>query len=260
MDTLCKGTFYKMNLLEIKDVVGGYGQSSILKGINLKVERGQIVSIIGPNGSGKSTTMKSVFGLVNIHSGQIIFDGEDITKSSTSNIVKNGISFVPQTDNIFPNLSVNENLELGAYNFKGSLKDKLNHVYDFFPSLFKKKDYKAGHLSGGERQMVAIGRVLMLKPKLILLDEPTAGLSPKYIQIIFDVIEKINKSDISILIVEQNAKLALAISDRGYVFSTGKNYMEDTGQNLLNNQNIAELFLGGTASQLNKSEKLKDNI
>ena len=234
-----------MSLLTISDVYGGYDGSDILNGINITVNTSEIVVIIGPNGAGKSTAMKSVFGLVNIRSGSVAINNKDITNQSGDKIVEHGVCFVPQTDNIFPTLTVEENLEMGAYLRSTGRKQKIEEIYQLFPPLRQKRKQPAGQLSGGQRQMVAIGRALMLDPQLLLLDEPTAGLSPKYIEQIFSIITDVNILGIAILMVEQNAKQALKIANRGYVLTTGKNRFEDTGANLLANREVAKLFLGG---------------
>ena len=232
-------------MLNIKDIYAGYGEIEIIHGISLEVNEGEIVSIVGPNGSGKSTLLKSIFSLVDIMGGKINYMNSDLTKITTDKMIKKGLSFVPQTDNIFPTLTVEENLELGAYVSKKKLKDRFDLIYDLFPPLVEKRKKKAGTLSGGQRQMVAFGRALVIEPKLLLLDEPTAGLAPMYIDLILEKVEEINKTGVSILMVEQNAKKALAMSDRGYVLAAGEKKYEDTGRALLENEEVAQLFLGG---------------
>lgn len=217
----------------------------ILKGIHLKVNPGQIVVIIGPNGAGKSTVLKSLFGLATIRSGRVLFQGSDITHLPAEQLVRRGIGFVPQTNNVFPSLTVQENLEMGAFIRRDNPAAQLERVYELFPPLKEKRRQAAGSLSGGQRQMLAIGRALMVEPQLLLLDEPTAGLSPLYIEQTFALLQEINRLGISILMVEQNAKQALKMADWGYVLSTGENRFEDTGPNLLNNPEVLELFLGG---------------
>lgn len=234
-----------MNLLEINDIYGGYGGGDILKGVSLHMSARDIIAIVGPNGAGKSTLMKSAFGLVNIRAGQIILDGTDITYLSPDKVVRHGISYVPQEKNVFPSLSVEENLEIGGYILKSDLKPQMERIYALFPRLAERRRQPAGSMSGGERQMVAMGRALMLEPKLLLLDEPTAGLSPAYINQTFDSVKRINDSGVGILMVEQNAKQALAIASRGYVLTNGQNRHEDTGAGLLANREVAEMFLGG---------------
>lgn len=234
-----------MNLLEINDVYGGYGGGDILNGVSLNMASNDIIAIVGPNGAGKSTLMKSAFGLVKIRTGKITFDGKNITGVSPDKIVRRGISYVPQEDNIFPSLSVEENLEIGGYILKGDLKPQMERIYELFPRLAERRRQTAGSMSGGERQMVAMGRALMLEPKLLLLDEPTAGLSPAFIDQTFESVKRINNNGVGILMVEQNAKQALAIANRGYVLTNGQNRHEDTGAALLANREVAEMFLGG---------------
>jgi ABC-type branched-subunit amino acid transport system ATPase component len=232
-------------LLDIQDLYSGYRGVDILKGIHLKVNPGQIVVIIGPNGAGKSTVLKSLFGLATIRSGRVLFQGSDITHLPAEQLVRRGIGFVPQTNNVFPSLTVQENLEMGAFIRRDNLAAQLERVYELFPPLKEKRRQAAGSLSGGQRQMLAMGRALMVEPQLLLLDEPTAGLSPLYIEQTFALLQEINRLGISILMVEQNAKQALKMADWGYVLSTGENRFEDTGPNLLNNPEVLELFLGG---------------
>ncbi len=232
-------------MLSIKDVYAGYGEIEIIHGISLEVNKGEIVSIVGPNGSGKSTLLKSIFSLVDIMDGEINYLNNSLKSVSTDQMIQKGLSFVPQTDNVFPTLTVEENLELGAYVSKQNLKDRFELIYNLFPPLVEKRKKKAGTLSGGQRQMVAFGRALVIEPKLLLLDEPTAGLAPMYIDLILEKVEEINKTGVSILMVEQNAKKALAMSDRGYVLAAGEKKYEDSGRGLLENEEVAQLFLGG---------------
>ena len=232
-------------LLDIQDLYSGYRGVDILKGIHLKVNPGQMVVIIGPNGAGKSTVLKSLFGLATIRSGRVLFQGSDITHLPAEQLVRRGIGFVPQTNNVFPSLTVQENLEMGAFIRRDNPAAQLERVYELFPPLKEKRRQAAGSLSGGQRQMLAIGRALMVEPQLLLLDEPTAGLSPLYIEQTFALLQEINRLGVSILMVEQNAKQALKIADWGYVLSTGENRFEDTGPNLLSNPEVLELFLGG---------------
>jgi ABC-type branched-subunit amino acid transport system ATPase component len=234
-----------MNLLQIKDLDAWYGNVQILHKVSIGIGKGEIVSIIGPNGAGKSTLLKAVFGLVGKRKGKIAFLGKEISKVSTSNIVRKGICYVPQGRSVFPSLTVNENLEMGAFIRKNGVKERLNEVYDKFPLLKQRKSQKAGLLSGGEQQMLALGRALMLKPKLLLLDEPSLGLSPKIKKVIFDKIREINSEGISILIVEQNARMSLSMSSRAYVLETGKNKLQGTGKGLLNDKRVQKLYLGG---------------
>lgn len=234
-----------MPVLELNAVSGGYGETEILHGVSLKVEPEEIVVIIGPNGAGKSTAMKAVFGLLNLTAGKVLLDGKDITGSAPQNVVRHGVCYVPQTENVFPNLSVNENLEMGAYLRTDDYQPRLREIYELFPPLVEKKQQPAGTLSGGQRQMVAMGKALMLEPKILLLDEPTAGLSPKFRGEIFRVVRDINATGVPILMVEQNAKQALNIADRGYVLVDGQNRIDDTGEALLANKEVGEMFLGG---------------
>jgi len=234
-----------MSLLVVDRVTGGYGQADILHEVSLEVGRGEIVVIVGPNGAGKSTAMKAVFGLVRVRAGTILFAGDDITGRRTVDIVKRGIGFVPQTDNVFPSLSVEENLEMGAFLRGEGIDAQKEKVFALFPPLAEKRRQPAGTLSGGQRQMVAIGRALMLEPKLLLLDEPTAGLSPKFIGQIFAIVRTVRAAGVALLVVEQNAKQALAIADRGYVLATGANRHEGPGPALLADREVAQMFLGG---------------
>lgn len=234
-----------MPLLTLENVTGGYSEADILHDLSMTVEDGEIVVIVGPNGAGKSTAMKSVFGLLKIRGGKITFQGDEITHDNPDAIVRRGICYVPQTNNVFPTLSVHENLEMGAFVRKDDISDSLAQVYEMFPPLKEKRNQAAGTLSGGQRQMVAMGKALMLNPKLLLVDEPTAGLSPKYMDQIFEIVKQVNSLGIGILMVEQNAKQALGLADRGYVLANGRNRYEDTGANLLANREVAEMFLGG---------------
>ncbi|MGI9499448.1 MAG: ABC transporter ATP-binding protein [Geminicoccaceae bacterium] len=234
-------------VLELDDVVGGYGETQILHGVSLRVDPGEIVAIIGPNGAGKSTAMKAVFGLLRLGSGKVCLAGEDITNTPPDQVVKKGVCYVPQTSNIFPTLTVEENLEMGAYVRNDDIRTRLAEIYEMFPPLLEKRRQVAGTLSGGQRQMVAMGKALMLEPKILLVDEPTAGLSPKFRREIFHIIKDINATGTPILMVEQNAKQALSIAARGYVLVDGRNRLEDSGQGLLANQEVGEMFLGGGA-------------
>lgn len=234
-----------MSLLEIHDLYGGYGKVTILNGVNLTVAPGEIVVIIGPNGAGKSTLMKAVFGLINVHEGQILFDSQDITRLPTEQIVRQGICYVPQTENVFPSLTVHENLHMGAFIRDDDYSAQLDRVYELFPQLKEKRRQTAASLSGGQQQMVAMGRALMVEPRLLMLDEPTAGLSPIIIEQILENVRDINRAGISILMVEQNAKKVLEFANRGYVLTMGSNRYEDSGRNLLANRDVAEMFLGG---------------
>jgi branched-chain amino acid transport system ATP-binding protein len=234
-----------VSLLEARAVYGGYGGADILNGVDLVIDQGQIVVIIGPNGAGKSTAMKAVFGLVRVRAGTVRLAGEDITGARPDQLVPKGMSYVPQERNVFPSLTVQENLDMGAFTRTDDYAAELEQVLEIFPLLRERRRQPAGQMSGGERQMVAIGRALMVRPRLLLLDEPTAGLSPKFIDLIFERILAINARGISILMVEQNARKALGLAHRGYVLVGGANRHDDTGPNLLANPEIAEMFLGG---------------
>jgi branched-chain amino acid transport system ATP-binding protein len=234
-----------MALLDAHALVGGYGGADILHGVNLTVDAGEIVVIIGPNGAGKSTAMKALFGLVKVREGEVAFAGEDITNLRPDRIVRLGLCYVPQERNVFPSMTVQENLEMGAFIRSDDIRPELARVYEIFPPLKERRGAKAGELSGGQRQMVAIGRALMLKPQILLLDEPTAGLSPRMVELILERVREINRLGIAVLMVEQNAKLALSFAHRGYVLVMGQNRFEDSGPNLLANREVAEMFLGG---------------
>ena len=227
-------------------MTGGYGNGpDIISSCSVNVNQGEIVSILGPNGAGKSTAMKAMLGLLNLKSGKIIIDGKDISHLSPQDRVKQGIAFVPQTRNVFAGLRDEENLEMGALLRDESLQKIINEVYDLFPILKEKKSQLVGELSGGQRQQVALGRALMIKPSVLMLDEPTAGVSPIVMDELFDHIIKVKKTNVAILMVEQNAKQALSISDRGYVLVTGENRYSGTGKELLNDPRVRSSFLGG---------------
>ena len=234
-----------MPLVDIRDVVGGYGGAPILNGVNISIEQSDIGVIVGPNGAGKSTTLKALFGLVKVTSGSISFAGEDITNSLPDRLVPKGLSFVPQEKNVFTSMSVEENLEMGAFTRRDDFSTTLDWVYDMFPVLLEKRHQKAGELSGGQRQMVAMGRALMSQPRLLLLDEPSAGLSPRYVLEIFEHIVAVNKAGVGILMVEQNARQALAFATRGFVLAQGKNRFTGTGAELIADPEVAKSFLGG---------------
>lgn len=232
-------------LLSVDVVTAGYGDADILHAVSLHVDRNEIVVIVGPNGAGKSTAMKAVFGLLKIRSGQITFDGGAITGWAPNRIVQRGICYVPQVDNIFREMTIHENLEMGGFLRKGDLSAAYDRVYQLFPDLKERRRTLAGSLSGGQRQMVAMGRALMLDPQLLLLDEPTAGLSPKYMEQIFQICRDVRDTGVAIFLVEQHAKQALAFADRGYVLAAGRNRHEGSGASLLANRDVAEMFLGG---------------
>ncbi|MDC0859314.1 ABC transporter ATP-binding protein [Candidatus Pelagibacter sp.] len=235
-----------MAYFEGENMTGGYGNGpDIINSCSVKVERGEIVSILGPNGAGKSTAMKAMLGLLNLKSGSIKIDGKDITKLSPQDRVKEGISFVPQTRNVFAGMTVEENLEMGAFLVLDDYRSIIDEIYSLFPILREKRNQLVGELSGGQRQQVALGRALMIRPSVLMLDEPTAGVSPIVMDELFDHIVKVKRTNVAILMVEQNAKQALNISDRGYVLVTGENKYSGTGQELLNNPEVRKSFLGG---------------
>ena len=216
----------------------------VLHEVSVELDTGEIVTIIGPNGTGKSTLMKTIFGLLKPTGGKILFDGKNITGLPPDQIVRLGMAYVPQVDNVFPSLTAQENLEMGAFILTRNFSDRMDDIYGLFPLLKERRRQRVGRMIGGERQMVAMGRALMLNPKLILLDEPSAALAPNLAAMIFDRITAINQTGVAILIVEQNAKESLKLSDRGYVLASGRNRFEDTGKNLLTNKEIGELYLG----------------
>jgi len=235
-----------MAFFEGENMTGGYGNGpDIINSCSVKVERGEIVSILGPNGAGKSTAMKAMLGLLNLKSGSIKIGGKDITKLSPQDRVKEGISFVPQTKNVFAGMTVEENLEMGAFLVLDDYRSTIDEIYSLFPILREKRNQLDGELSGGQRQQVALGRALMIRPSVLMLDEPTAGVSPIVMDELFDHIVKVKRTNVAILMVEQNAKQALHISDRGYVLVTGENRYSGTGQELLNNPEVRKSFLGG---------------
>lgn len=233
-----------MTRLVAEDIVSGYGEMEILHGVSVRIEPGEIVSVIGPNGAGKSTLMKAVFGLLNIKAGRVLLDGSDITGLPPQESVRRGLSYVPQSDNIFPSLTIRENLEMGAYIRREGTEAKANEVLGLFPDLVDRQGERAGRLSGGQRQMLALARALMLDPQVLMLDEPTASLSPKMVEHIFAKILDINASGVSILLVEQNTRDALRLCHRGYVLATGRNALEGRGQDLLEDEEVGRLYLG----------------
>jgi branched-chain amino acid transport system ATP-binding protein len=234
-----------MALLEMTDIHAGYGGANILNGVNIAIDADQIGVIVGPNGAGKSTTLKALFGLLTVSHGSVVFAGRDITNKAPEGLVSDGLSFVPQEFNVFPTMSVEENLEMGAFTRRGGYRHLIDKVYGFFPPLKEKRRQAAGELSGGQRQMVAMGRALMTEPKLLLLDEPTAGLSPRYMGEIFERIVGINAAGVGILMVEQNARQALALAHRGFVLAGGQNRFTGTGAELIADPEVAKSFLGG---------------
>jgi len=234
-----------VSLLSVERVTAGYEQMEILHDVSIEVRAGEIVTLIGPNGAGKSTLMKAVFGLLRPRRGAIRFEGRDITGLAPSALVGRGLSYVPQVDNVFPSLTVEENLEMGAVVRRDDFRARLEEVLALFPTLVPKRRLKVGGLSGGERQMVAMGRALMLDPRLLLLDEPSAGLAPVLVDTVFEKIEALNRTGLAILLVEQSAREALRRSHRGYVLAGGQVRLEGPGPALLEDAEVARLYLGG---------------
>lgn len=234
-----------MSYLIGEHMTGGYGGADILKGCTIAVDRGEIAVIVGPNGAGKSTAMKAVFGMLPLRLGAVKLDGEEITGLSPQDRVKRGMAFVPQNNNVFTGMTVEENLEMGAFLREDDFSETLEQVFALFPVLREKRGQAAGELSGGQRQQVAVGRALMTRPGVLMLDEPTAGVSPIVMDELFDRILEIRAAGIAILMVEQNARQALAIADKGFVLVTGENRFTDTGQALLANPEVRRSFLGG---------------
>ncbi|WP_137392101.1 ABC transporter ATP-binding protein [Rhodoligotrophos defluvii] len=234
-----------MSLIAARELHAGYGGMNILNGVSISIEPHEIGVIVGPNGAGKSTTLKALFGLLTITAGTVTLDGRDITNMEPDRLVPLGMAYVPQEHNVFVSLTVEENLEMGAFIRRDDFRHLIDQVYAIFEPLKEKRRQPAGELSGGQRQMVAIGRALMTEPKLLLLDEPTAGLSPLFMSEIFDRIIAINRQGVGVLMVEQNAKQALAIAHKGFVLASGQNRYTDTGAALLANPDVARSFLGG---------------
>ncbi|WP_029058419.1 ABC transporter ATP-binding protein [Stappia stellulata] len=233
------------DILVMRDLVGGYGDANVLQGVSMRAAKAEIVVIVGPNGAGKSTAMKAIFGLLKVRGGSITVDGTEITGWEPNRIVEAGVCYVPQVSNVFREMTVHENLEMGAFLRTGDLSAAYDRVYTLFPDLKERRKALAGNLSGGQRQMVAMGRALMLEPKLLLLDEPTAGLSPRYMEQIFQICRDVRDTGVTIVLVEQHAKQALAFADRGYVLAAGANRHEGTGADLLADRDVADMFLGG---------------
>jgi branched-chain amino acid transport system ATP-binding protein len=228
-----------------ENMTGGYGGANILHSCTIGVDKGEIAVVVGPNGAGKSTAMKAVFGMLHLAEGQVRIDGEDITHLKPQERVLKGMGFVPQNNNVFPSLTVEENLEMGAFIRTSDISDTMAQIFDLFPVLKEKRRQPAGELSGGQRQQVAVGRALMTQPKVLMLDEPTAGVSPIVMDELFDRIIEVARTGIAILMVEQNAKQALNIADKGFVLVQGRNRYTDTGQALLADQDVRKAFLGG---------------
>ncbi len=234
-----------MSYFSGEKMTGGYGGPDIINSCSINVNKGEIVTILGPNGAGKSTAMKAMLGMLNLRQGKVIFNEEDISNLSPQDRVRKGIAFVPQNKNVFTGLSVEENLEMGAYIRDENFQGTLDEIYKLFPILKEKRNQFAGELSGGQRQQVALGRALMIKPSVLMLDEPTAGVAPKVMDELFDHIIKIRETGVAILMVEQNARQALNIADRGYVLVTGENKFSGIGKELLNDPEVRRSFLGG---------------
>ena len=234
-----------MSILTVDSIVAGYGETEILHGVSMHVEPGEAVTIFGPNGCGKSTLMKTIFGLLTPKRGNVVFEDTDITGMPTDRLIRLGMSYVPQNGNIFPSLTIEENLEMGAFVDDSDAQARIAGMYRMFPDLARSRRQRAGSLSGGQRQMLAFGRALMLRPKLLLLDEPSAGLSPIMSQLIFDRLRDIRSMGVAILIIEHNIRTALAMSDRGYVLANGENQLDGSASGLLDNPQIGRLYLGG---------------
>lgn len=234
-----------MSYLIGEAMTGGYGGADILKGCTVSVDEGEIAVIVGPNGAGKSTAMKAMLGMIDLKSGSVRFRGKDISHLSTQDRIAEGIAFVPQTNNVFVSMTVHENLEMGAFLRDDDISESLEQVFDLFPVLAEKQEQLAGELSGGQRQQVAVGRALMSRPSVLMLDEPTAGVSPIVMDELFDRILEVRQTGVAILMVEQNARQALNIADKGFVLVIGENRHTDTGQALLDDPEVRRSFLGG---------------
>ena len=231
--------------LNAENMLGGYGETTILNGCSISVEKGEIAVIVGPNGAGKSTAMRAIFGMLNLQAGKVIFDNQDITSLKPQERVGKGMGFVPQTNNVFTSMTVLENMEIGGFINKDRFEENVQEVFKLFPILKEKEKQLVAELSGGQRQQVAVGRALITNPKLLMLDEPTAGVSPIVVKELFEKIIEISKTGIAILMVEQNAKQALNIADHGFVLVQGENRYTDKGSNLLANKDVRKAFLGG---------------
>ena len=232
-------------VIECNGIAAGYVKGlNILQGIDMIINEKEIVSIIGPNGAGKSTLLKAIMGIINISGGRFFIDGVEKTNTPTHQIVKEGVGYVPQVENVFPSLTIEENLEIGSWSIDTSIKQSISKIFDDFPMLKERRKDKAGNLSGGQRQILALARALITSPKILLLDEPSAGLSPVAIKEVFEIVQEINSKGVAILLVEQNAKRALNFSDRGYVLDQGRNAYQGKGQELLNDPRVVDLYLG----------------
>ena len=232
-------------VIECNGIAAGYVKGlNILQGIDMIINEKEIVSIIGPNGAGKSTLLKAIMGIINISGGRFFIDGVEKTNTPTHQIVKEGVGYVPQVENVFPSLTIEENLEIGSWSLDANIKQSISKIFDDFPMLKERRKDKAGNLSGGQRQILALARALTTSPKILLLDEPSAGLSPVAIKEVFEIVKEINSKGVAILLVEQNAKRALNFSDRGYVLDQGRNAYQGKGQELLNDPRVVDLYLG----------------
>jgi ABC-type branched-subunit amino acid transport system ATPase component len=231
-------------VLEARDIVAGYGELDILHGVSISVQEGEMVAVIGPNGAGKSTLLKAMFGLLPLRGGTVLLKGAKVGGEQPDQMVRRGLGYVPQVDNVFPSLTIQENLEMGAFVRRNGVHGRLNEVYSLFPDLASRKRDSAGKLSGGQRQMLALARALMLDPVVLLLDEPSAGLSPKMVGAIFERITAINEAGTAVLLVEQNAREALSVCSRGYVLAMGTNRLEGDAHGLLENAEVGRLYLG----------------
>jgi branched-chain amino acid transport system ATP-binding protein len=243
-----------MSFLEVDELEAGYDDALVLRGVSLRAEPGEIVAVIGPNGAGKSTLLKAIYGLVTLVAGTVRFDGEDVTGLRADRLTRRGLNFVPQTENVFPSLTVAENLHMGSLGVaKADRKQALVGVHDLFPILAERAGQRAGTLSGGQRKLVALARALVTKPKLLLLDEPSAGLSPQAMDLVFDKLLEINQLGIGIVMVEQNARRALALAARGYVLDGGRNAIDGRGSELLHDPKVAQFYLGGAGTTASSS-------
>jgi neutral amino acid transport system ATP-binding protein len=231
-------------MLSLESISAGYNDENIINEVSLRVDEGEMVTIIGPNGCGKSTLMKSIFGMTRMRGGTILFKGQDITGMRPDQLVQRGLSYIPQERNVFPALTVKENLEMGAITLTGGIDERISLVLELFPTLSGRMDQRAGTLSGGEQKMLAVGRAMIIGPSMLLLDEPSAALSPKVMGQLFSEIQQINERGVTILMVEQNARRALAISNRGYIIEMGRNRLEGPAQSLLDNPEVCRLYLG----------------